>query len=91
MGAQHVLSLPRLHIQFSTMFVIVACFFFMIAWSPVTASEHAITTARCMTSIFSVRHPSSCRVGKRQSRGVLNMSLRVFRSSEKCFVLRFLG
>ena len=26
-GAQHLLSLPRLHIQFSSMFAVVACFF----------------------------------------------------------------
>ena len=31
-GAQHVLSLPRLHIQYSSMFAVVSCFF-MIAWS----------------------------------------------------------
>ena len=56
-----------------------------------TAPEHAITTARYMTSIFSVSHPSSCRVGKCQSRGVLNMSVPVFRTWENCTVLRFRG
>ena len=53
------------------------------------ALEHAITTARYMTSIFSVKHPSSCRFGKCQSRGVINMSVPVFRISEKLFFLPF--
>ena len=75
-GAQHVLSLPRLHIQFSSIFAVVACFFFDCVEPTSTASEHAITTARYMTSIFSVSHPSSCRVGKCQSRGVLVESSR---------------
>ena len=67
-------------------------FFFLHCVEPFsTASEHAITTSRYMTSIFSVSHPSSCRVGKCQSRGVLDMSVTVFRTLEKCFVLRFLG
>ena len=50
---------------------------FMIAWS--RRPPHQNTpwqTARYMTSIFSVSHPSSCRVGKCQSRGVLIESSR---------------
>ena len=60
-----------LHIQFSTMFAIVAFFFFFVCLQDFvqptsTAKEHAITTACEMISIFSVSHPSSCRVGKCQ-------------------------
>ena len=53
------------------------------------ALEHAITTARYMTSILSVSHPSSCRVGKCQEVEGFSLSLRVFRSSEKVFRAAF--
>ena len=47
------------------------------------ALEHAITTARYMTSIFSVKHPSSCRFGKCQEVEGFSLSVPVFRTSEK--------
>ena len=63
--------------------------FFDCVKSSSIASERAITTACEMISIFTVSHPSSCRVGKCQSRGVLNLSVPVFRTSEKLFFLPF--
>ena len=89
-GAQHVLSLPRLHIQFSSMLATWHVFFCDCVEPSSTASEHAITRSRYTTSIFLWVIQVFVGLGNAKAR-CSYMSVPVFCTIEKCFVLRFRG